>query len=81
MNTPRFRYSKCEPIPGDTGERFDCPENGYYNMTSAEMARADAEEVARGMEAPAGGETEGLDPKGDSPVGTTRPETELGIDQ
>jgi hypothetical protein len=43
MNTPTFRYTKCEPIPGDTGARFDCPENGYYNMTAAEMARADAE--------------------------------------
>jgi hypothetical protein len=77
MNAPRFRYRKCEPIPGDTGKRFVCPENGYYNMTAAEMERADAEEAAsraKDRREPATGEPDGEAdaPKTDCAPNTTR---------
>ena len=39
MTDAVFRYSMVEPIPGDDGERFDCPEEGFYDMTEAEMQR------------------------------------------
>jgi hypothetical protein len=63
------------PLDADGHEANLCTECGTptrYGSRHSTCGRRviEAERAAaRGMEAPAGGETEGLDPKGDSPVG------------